>query len=148
MKFRTSETEKKKIRANVDLTPLIDVVFQLLIFFMLSATFVVQSSIQIEIPAAEGTTTLEQKDLTITLAFGDGGPEDGGGVYVDDDEMGSWDDLGHRLSDEVARRNDLLLLIRADGRVPMARTVRVWGIATSVGIERFGVAAQPLPEEE
>ena len=73
MKFR--QKEKRKVRANVDLTPLIDVVFQLLIFFMLSATFVVQSSIQIEMPEAEGTTTLEQKDISITLTYGEGGPD-------------------------------------------------------------------------
>jgi len=39
MKFR--EINKRKVRATVDLTPLIDVVFQLLIFFMLSSTFVI-----------------------------------------------------------------------------------------------------------
>ena len=44
MKFRVEK--KRKISAIVDMTPLIDVVFQLLIFFMLSATFVVQSSIR------------------------------------------------------------------------------------------------------
>lgn len=73
MKFRNEK--KRKVTPNVDLTPLIDVVFQLLIFFMLSATFVVQSSIEVSIPTAEGATQLEHKDLSITLAQGPGGPD-------------------------------------------------------------------------
>ena len=148
MNFRRNDKEKRKIRANADLTPLIDVVFQLLIFFMLSSTFVVQSSIQVEIPEAEGAASLEQKDLSITLAVGDGGPDGGGPIYVDNDAIPDWDALARRLSEEVTNREESpFLLVRADGRVSVDRTVRVLGIATSVGIERFGVAAQPIDEE-
>ena len=82
MKF--AQGERRKVRATVELTPLIDVVFQLLIFFMLSSTFVVQRSIQIEVPEAEGAVALEQKDLSITIAYGDGGPDNGGPVYVNE----------------------------------------------------------------
>ncbi len=148
MNFRDVATIRKSIKASVDLTPLVDVVFQLLLFFMLSATFVVQSSIQIEIPEAEGTTTLEQKDLSITLTYGEGGPDGEGKIYVGNDEVPTWDTLTQRLTEETEAREINLLLIRADGRVPMSRTVRVWGIATSVGIQRFAVAAQPLSETE
>lgn len=148
MRFRASYSERKKIKANLDLTPLIDVVFQLVLFFMLSSTFVVQSSIQIEMPQAEGATAFEQKNLTVTVTYGEGGPDGLGRIYVDEDEMTTWDELTRRLTEEVRAREEApLLLIRTDGRVPMSQTVRVWGIATSVGIERFGVAAQPIEEE-
>lgn len=148
MRFRASYSERKKIKVNLDLTPLIDVVFQLVLFFMLSSTFVVQSSIQIEMPQAEGATAFEQKNLTVTVTYGEGGPDGLGRIYVDEDEMTTWDELTRRLTDEVRAREEApLLLIRTDGRVPMSQTVRVWGIATSVGIERFGVAAQPIEEE-
>ena len=149
MKFRESDSNKRKVKAAFDLTPLIDVMFQLILFFMLSSTFVVQSSIQIEMPEAEGATTLEQKDLSITLAHGMGGPDDGGLIYMGDEEVATWEELGQRLLEESQRAPDAvpMLLIRSDGRVPMARTVRVWGLATSVGFTKFGVAAQPLEEE-
>ena len=68
MKFKRND--KRKVRAAVELTPLIDVVFLLLIFFMLSSTFVVQTSIPIEIPESVGAEQFEQKDLSITLAYG------------------------------------------------------------------------------
>ena len=149
MKFRTTGRDRRKVRANVDLTPLIDVVFQLLIFFMLSATFVVQSSIQIQMPRAEGATQLEQKDLSLTLTYGTGGPDGEGKVYVDRDEMATWEELRDRLSEEIARRGeDMLLLIRADGRVTVARNIYVMGIAKGLGITRFGLGAQPLDDQE
>ncbi|MEA3365894.1 MAG: biopolymer transporter ExbD, partial [Candidatus Hydrogenedentes bacterium] len=74
MYFREGDG-KKKVKAQLDLTPLVDVVFQLILFFMLSSTFVVQSTVNIEVPEAPGATTLEKKDLTITLAYGEGGPD-------------------------------------------------------------------------
>ncbi len=150
MKFRSPDKERKKVRASVDLTPLIDVVFQLLIFFMLSATFVVQSSIQIEMPQAEGTSTYEQKDLSVTLTYGEGGPDNGGRIFVEDDEMANWDELAQRLSSEIEWRGqeDMRLLIRADGRIPVARNVRVMGIARSLGISRFGLGAQQISEQD
>ena len=73
MQFR-DKSKSHRVTSTLDLTPLIDVVFQLLIFFMLTSTFVVQSSIQIEMPEAKGTSILEQKDISITLAHGEGGP--------------------------------------------------------------------------
>ena len=145
MKFRQSD--KRKIRATVDLTPLIDVVFQLLIFFMLSATFVVQSSIQIEMSEAEGTTTLEQKDISITITYGDEGPEGRGKVYIDNVEVASMLELKQKLSAERSKQPDIMVLIRPDHRVETARLVEVLGIASSVGIERYGIAAQPPREE-
>lgn len=146
MKFRQTQDGKRKIRASLDMTPLIDVVFQLILFFMLSSTFVVQNSIQIEMPQAEGTKQLESNDMAITLVTGEGGPDNGGLIYLgkENEEIGSWEQLTQRLSEEAARRKEPILTIRSDGRVPMGRTVRVLGIATSVGITRFNVAAQPL----
>ncbi|HOZ47355.1 MAG TPA: biopolymer transporter ExbD [Candidatus Hydrogenedentes bacterium] len=147
--MRFDSREKRKISASVDLTPLIDVVFQLLLFFMLSATFVVQQSIQIEVPEAEGSMALEQKDLSITVVYGEGGPENQGAVYVNETPVETWGELSRRLADAHAVRSDLLVLIRPDARVPTERLVKVLGIASSVGIEHYGIAAQPpaAPEE-
>lgn len=139
--------KKHRVDASLDLTPLIDVVFQLLIFFMLTSTFVVQSSIQIEMPEAKGVTTLEQKDISITLAFGQGGPGGRGPVYVDSVEVFSIDELTRVLSEKIAERPDIMLLVRTDARTATGRLVEVLGIASSVGITNFGIQARPADEE-
>ena len=146
MHFR--EGEKRKVKAQLDLTPLIDVVFQLIVFFMLSSTFVVQSTVNIEVPEAAGATTLEKKDLTITLAYGEGGPDGRGPIYVDNIEVASMGQLSQKLADEKRARPELMLLIRSDGRTETARLVKVLGIARSLGITNFGIAAQPPSESE
>ncbi len=146
--MRFDQSERRKVRATVELTPLIDVVLQLLVFFMLSSTFVVQSSIQIQVPEAEGAAALEQKDLSITIQYGEGGPDGRGPVYVNDVAVATWGELSRKLAGALAERRDIMVLIRPDARVPTERLVRVLGIASSVGIERFGIAAQPPEIEE
>lgn len=145
MKFKRNN--KRRIVANVEMTPLIDVVFQLLIFFMLSSTFVVQTSIPIEIPEAPGANTLEKKDAEVFLLPGVGGPDNEGQILVGEVEMQDWAELSSTLSELNANMPEALVMIYADGRVPTGRTVKVLGIAKSAGIEHYGVAAQPPTEE-
>ena len=141
MKFRKRHAQRRS--PNPDLTPLIDVVFQLLLFFMLSSTFVVQTSIQIEMPQAQGATRLEDKDLSVTLAYGTDGPGGKGKIYVNNDEIPTMEELSKRLSEEARLRPDIQLLVRTDSRTDAGRLMEVLGIATSVGIENYGLAAEP-----
>jgi biopolymer transport protein ExbD len=148
MKFQRKRG--RKVRAVLELTPLIDVVFQLLIFFMLSATFVVQTSIPIEMPKAEGAPKIDQKDVTITLAYNEGGmpsgPDGRGGVFINEEAITSMQELSQVLQAEVQDNPDLLVLIRSDARLDTGRLVEVMGIANSVGVRRYGIAAQAQDE--
>ena len=146
MRFERSQKQKDRIR--LDLTPLIDVVFQLILFFMLSSTFVVQSSINIEMAEAKGAAAYEQKDLSITLQYGEGGPDGKGPIYANDIEIQSMEELARVLSEARSERPDIMVLIRPDKRIRSARLIEVLGIASSVGIERYGLAAEPFAEEE
>ena len=144
MKFR--EKRERKVKAEVDLTPMIDVVFQLLIFFMLSATFIVQSSIQIEMPTAEGAVELEQKDLSITLVYEEDAPGGQGPIYVDSVRVASFEELSSILAEKKAESPDIKVLIRTDERRSAGDLITVMGIANSVGL-KTSVGARP-PEEE
>jgi len=146
MKFE--RTKKYKTRVNLDLTPLIDVVFQLILFFMLSSTFVVQSAINIRMAEAKGAVQYEQKDLSITLQDGEGGPGNKGPVYVNNTEVQSMEELSNVLAEARKERPDIMVLIRPDRRIESARLIEVLGIANSVGIERYGIAAQPAADEQ
>ncbi|NLN93057.1 MAG: biopolymer transporter ExbD [Candidatus Hydrogenedens sp.] len=139
MKFKRDN--RRKVQATLDMTPLIDVVFQLLIFFMVSSTFVVQSSVPIELPEAEGADQLESKEMAITLVYGTGGPEDGGEIFINDVSITNWTQLTRALVDLRERDPEALVLIRPDARVPTERLVKVLGFANSVGIKNYGIAA-------
>ena len=141
MQFRRNRAHRR-IRAGIDLTPLINIIFLLLLFLMVSSTFVVQTSIQVEVPQAEGARKIEQHDLSITLQKGEGGPDNEGRVYVNNDEIASWADLTKRLSNEVAQNQDLTVLIRPDAKLDTGRLVKTLGIATSVGVQHYGIATE------
>lgn len=144
MKYKTES--KHREQPKLDLTPMIDVVFQLLIFFMLSATFVVQSSIQIEMPEAKGATNLEKKELSITLAFGTDGPEGKGKIYVDETDIDSLEELTRILSEKVTSEPDISVLIRPDARSDAGRLIEVMGILNSLGITKSQIVAQPADD--
>lgn len=56
-----------KPRINVDLTPLIDVVFQLVIFFMISSTFKTTPGIELQLPESGSAETMAVAELTISI---------------------------------------------------------------------------------
>lgn len=146
MNFR--RTRDRKVRAAIDSTPLIDVVFQLLIFFMLTSSFVVHTSVPVELSEAKGTSELDNKEMSITLAYGTGGPEDGGEVYLNDVAITNWTQLTRSMAELREREPEAVVLIRPDARVPTERLVKVLGFANSVGIKHYGIAAIPPKEEQ
>ena len=79
MKFRKS-SETKNVEVN--LTPLIDVVFLLLIFFMVSTTFDKQAQIQIKLPQADSSEMVEQEPEVIEV-----GVNDEGKYFVNQEEL-------------------------------------------------------------
>lgn len=146
MKFK-KEIGSHREQVTLDLTPMIDVVFQLLIFFMLSATFVVQSSIQIELPEAQGATNIDEtKELSITLAYGTDGPEGKGKIFLDELEVASLDEMTLIIQEKTVENSDLLVLIRPDARSDAGRLIEVLGILNSLGISQSSIVAQPAEE--
>ena len=144
MKFR--RTKRLKVRAGLDMTPLINVVLLLLLFFMLSSTFSVHSTIPIQAAAAPGAPAYDEKDLTVTLVYGEGGPDGKGPVYVNDVALASMDELSRVLAEAHAERPDIRVLIRPDARVESGRLIEVLGLVHDAGIDRYRIAAQPRTE--
>ncbi len=62
---------KIKQKAVVDMVPMIDIVFQLVIFFMVATTFKVTSGIELDLPRAESVSTIAKTPLTISVKSSD-----------------------------------------------------------------------------
>lgn len=152
MKFKR-HTERK-VKAVVDLTPLIDVVFQLIIFFMVTSSFVVQSGLPLNLSESHDSSnnTLEQTDLTVSLSPEPGGPDGQGRIAItggeEEVEITSWEQLKTEFQEFAAKSAALppdqkpTLLIRPDKDIPMQRFVSVLTEARAVGIEQYNLAAQ------
>lgn len=131
MKFKRVKLKE----AGLDITPLIDVVFLLLIFFLLSSSFIMQPGIKVTLPEATTDDIKTKKDVFVTIT------QDGS--YFLNEEAISLAVLPDKLRVMVAREADQLLIVKADREVTHGRVVEVMNIAKRAGIDRLAIATEP-----
>jgi len=127
-----------RLRASLDLTPLVDVVLQLILFFMLSSSFVLQPGINIELPKSRTAAPQDKKDLIITIA-----PDNA--IFLNQQQV-AIDELEGALVRVKKDYPEGQVLIKPDAHVQTGKLVEVMGICMSGGFEKFGIATQPEVE--
>lgn len=119
----------------LEMSPLIDVVLQLLIFFMLSSTFM-SPAVRVDLPeafAAGGTQGRGRVTVTVTAD---------GRVFVDRDEVAS-DHLAVVLQKALGRTEDKTVTFRGDGSLPYRTVVAVIDAAHRAGATSLDMAHAP-----
>lgn len=119
----------------IGLTPLIDVVFLLLIFFMVTTTFRKESVFDITLPQAARQPTEQRPALVVSI--------DAGGRYaVNDLALPDTDpaSLRARLTELAATEQRPVLEIRADASTPHQAVVTVLDVAGQLGLQRIAIA--------
>ena len=121
MRFRKADEEEFR----PELTPLVDVVFQLIIFFMVSTVFIeFTQQMDIEAPEVEGSLVQDQiKRLTIEITRDEK-------IFLDGKEL-ELEELSEYLSGPSHARS---VLIRADKRLPYGIVMQVMQICRSAGM--------------
>ena len=135
MKFRIH----RRPALTPNLLPLIDVVLLLLIFFMISSTFVVQPGIRVDLPKSTIAERREPEDVTLILTREKG-------LYLNARKV-TVPELWGKLVDIFRRRPNFMLVIKADRQVPHGRVVEVMDIAKQAGVQRLAIATQPKKQE-
>lgn len=119
----------------IDVTPMIDVVFQLLLFFMVSTTFISSPGIEVQLPRASNQVVMsEDRDIRVWVTSD-------GAVFVDDDPV-DVATLRTRLRRAAERDPDTLVVIKADAGVPHGRVVTVMDVARQEGLGRLGISTE------
>ena len=119
----------KKKRFEIDMAPLIDVVFLLLIFFML--TFAIQGQgLAISLPEGEETQK-EEKDVIVKI-------DRNNNLHLNDQQI-QIDSLKSILSEELLSRADKLVVIDSAPRVKYGLFARVLDISREAGAENFSI---------
>lgn len=134
---------QRKKRENVDITliSMIDVLFVLLLFFMVSTTFTQHTEVNIKLPEAEGTAA-EQRPKTVSLVI------DAGGIYslIGDDGLPyqvidqSRAGLKQELSKLAVNLKDIPFIINADDKTPNKAVMTALDIAGQVGFSHITFA--------
>jgi biopolymer transport protein ExbD len=133
MNFR-KDRGRRNIGA-LEVTPLVDVVFLLLIFFLLTATYVKNPNLDINLPKASLNQALSDKrDVTVAIKAD-------GELRYDNTEI-SVESLEGVLRARFAEDQDVVVVIRADEGTRHGRVVEVMDLAKRVGFAKLAVAVQ------
>lgn len=132
----------------IDLTPMLDVAFNLVLFFMVTTSFVRRSAdegaeespgIQVDLPRSSAQAVLAEKtDINVFMTSD-------GAVYVDDVPVDQGD-LKRRLRTAAEGNPNTMVIIKADRGVSHGRVVAVMDQARSVGLTRLAIATDPGAE--
>ncbi len=120
----------EKVLASMDFTPLIDVIFLLLIFFMLTSSFIFQPGIKVNLPRAITSEALSEKNIIITVTSENL-------IYVDG-KLVTISELNLKLKDIADLRRSIL--IKADEKASLGRVVKIWDICRQTGISKVNIA--------
>ncbi len=129
------EVETEHTFSSLRITPLIDIVFLLLIFFMVSTTFTVQPGLQIDLPGAGGEVEVPEDQYIVSLT-------ERGEIYLGE-AIVDLEGLARELD-----QTDKPVTVRADRRVPHGHIVRVLDTIREAGVRRVNLSTRPLEEEE
>ena len=131
MQHRTKE------EPTVDLTSLIDVVFLLLLFFMVSTTFERQALMKVELPEASGVEDRAQIPDGLELVI-----DDEGRMYLNDQRLIDSEPRTIRaaIQQEAGDNRDLPLILRADRQTPHHYVVTAMDVAAQLGFRNLSIA--------
>lgn len=147
MKFRDSREDDE---LEINLTPLIDVVFLLLIFFMVSTTFTKESQLKIQLPEAKGEEAVQQETPTLVIeisalgVYAVKGPADQAARQVLNTSADALQRV-IRTAAEDQDREKLLVIVRADKKTPHEAVVRALSVAGQLGLTRITFATESQP---
>ncbi len=136
--MRLPAAAKKKAR--IEIIPMIDTMFFLLVFFMIATlSMTIQQGMPVSLPTAESSTDTKTENVSLTLTRE--------GTLYYNKEIITLEDLKRRLTDLRQTSSDPSLLINADEHVPHGRVIKVMDLIRLSGITSMGIATQPSSTE-
>ena len=128
-------------KSSINILPLIDVIFFLLVFFMLFTSFrSTPEGLDMQLPKAVTTTQQTENNIIINVT------EDGEYFYQNNNI--SLNSLGERIKNEHENLGDLTAIINADEEVKYRYVVDVMDNLRNAGIYKLALAAEPKGEED
>lgn len=126
--------KRERYRVIMPVTSLIDIVFLLLIYFLLTMNFMADEGIQIKLPQAKASAPQTEHEISVYV-------DEGGRIFLGREEVQP-EALFVRLKDMIGERRDALVVIRADRSVVLDRAVKVMDTAKAAGAGRLCLATE------
>jgi biopolymer transport protein ExbD len=126
---------KRKRAVVINVTSLIDVMFNLLLFFMVSTTFLSTPAIKLELPKAKHAEIIEQRPIVIYIDVD-------GMVYLNDEPV-NISLLTAALEGKLTDADDRSVVLKADSRVSHGTVVEVMDAIKGAGATRLVISTEP-----
>ncbi|MDP8213782.1 MAG: biopolymer transporter ExbD [Candidatus Euphemobacter frigidus] len=121
--------ERKRSKIVINITSLIDVIFLLLIFFLVTSTFSEQPALKIDLPRATTSGSGHTEDLVLAVTRK-------GNLYLDQKPVARGDLLG-LLAEAARRKSEPSLVLKADREVSYGLIVELMDISRRAGLEKI-----------
>ncbi|SUP43621.1 ExbD/TolR family protein [Veillonella criceti] len=133
MQIRSLRTTNKP---KLMIIPMIDIIFFLLVFFMMSMlSMVVQKSMPVNLPVATASSVDLQRKIPITITAD-------GQIYVEQDSYANLEGMAQRLEAEKAKGGDLTIILRADQKAQYGTFVQVLDTLKNMNLNKIAVATE------
>jgi biopolymer transport protein ExbD len=141
MQLRAAQSEDPEI----SLTGLIDVVFLLLIFFMVSTTFERQAVLKIDLPEATNVSAPQDQPDSFELVI-----DSSGQFYLNDRQLldGRTTTIEAALVEAAGEDRTIPVILRADAQTPHHFVVTAMDVTAKLGFSRLSIATERISEEE
>jgi biopolymer transport protein ExbD len=126
-------SEKNQTDASLDITPIVDTVFNLLIFFALSLNFIVTPGITVDLPESITEEIIREREELIVVMDKDNN------IFIDENTV-SIEQLVTIFSNAAQKSKDTLVIIQADQEVSHGNVVRMMDRAKKAGLVRLAIA--------
>jgi biopolymer transport protein TolR len=130
---------KAGVKADINVTPLVDVMLVLLIIMMLVAPMIQQGA-PVRLPVAENRADKPETQEQTVIAISANGD-----VYLNADPV-TGGDLAKRITDALANKKDKLVLIKADRDAPYGKVMAAMDDLRTAGIEDIGLITDPVQQ--
>ena len=130
MQFKT----RAKRKLQISITSLIDVLFLLLIFLMISSTFLEQPGIKLELPEAKSAMMVEQREFVLSV-------KQDGTIYLNDVEI-QLDKLEEKMKEVLPQMKEGALILEADQDVSHGLVVQIMDVAKNSGVKKLVIGTK------
>ena len=124
--------------AEINVTPLVDVMLVLVVIFILAAPLML-GAVHVELPRTQGAAADGALAAQVALTLDANGRTSMADVIVDDGE------LARRLKRQALADPQTEILLRADRRVPHGRVIEIMDLAQNAGLSRIGFVTEAKP---
>ncbi|MDF3047467.1 MAG: TolR biopolymer transport protein [Candidatus Midichloriaceae bacterium] len=135
---RRGKSSKRRINAEINVTPLVDVMLVLLVIFMITSPMLV-AGVQVDLPKTKASA-LSGQDEPIAISV-----DKFGNIYIHETKI-KMEELGKKLAAVSQERKDIRIFVRGDKTIDYGRVMQVFGAIKSAGYKNIALVSETINE--